>query len=224
MNETPIEERPPDWASLQTPLLLAQLVCTRLTDDVGSQLARLRAGFDVTDQIGPPAATAGNLDPLAQRIELLRACWGTATPRLTARRLALLADGLQGIRGVRRLRLDTSGLPSRAALSVPISRVVLNALLVASESLPRGGVIALADVGQRRVLISIAGTHAAWPRVLQHLMNRPDAAWAALSEPDDLAPPLLCLIAEHAGIRLSFQPAPRMRSTSMPGLLLAVRS
>ena len=114
MNETPI-----DLAFLESPLLLAQLVCTRLTDDVGSLLARSRAGSGMTGRSDPPAAIA-DLDPLVQRIALLRACWGTATPRLTARRLALLAEGLpQGIRAVRRLRLDTSGLPSRTALSVP---------------------------------------------------------------------------------------------------------
>ena len=211
MNETPI-----DLASLETSLLLAQLVCTRMTDDVGSLLAQLRAGFVVTGQIDPPAGI-GNLDPLARRVALLRVCWGIATPRLTARRLVVLAEGLPG---AHRLRLDISGMPSRAALSVPMSRVVLNALLVASDSLPRGGVIALADIGQGCALISIAGTHAAWPRALQHLMNQPGAAWAALAEPGGLLPPLLCLIAAHAGVHLSFQPTPRTRSAP-PGLLLA---
>ncbi len=102
-----------------------------------------------------------------------------------------------------------------------MSQVVLNAVFLAAESLPRGGVIALADAAEGRILVTITGTHAAWPRELRTVMNRPEAAWAALSAPGGLPAPLMSLIAAHAGVHLSLHPSRRVRPAALPALLLS---
>ena len=138
------------------------------------------------------------VDALSRRLALLRACWGAGTPRMTPRTIISLAEGLPG---ARRLRLDLSGLPRRTALSSAMGRVLLNVLMLAAECLPRGGVISAAGQEDGRILVSISGTHAGWPREFSRLLNRPEAAWAALSRPESLLPPFVVLIAAHSGVR-----------------------
>ena len=52
----------------------------------------------------------------------------------------------------------------RATRSSPgAARVVLNLLLLASESLAGGGIVALSGSPADNILVTISGPHAAWP-------------------------------------------------------------
>lgn len=205
--------RPPS----DLPLLLAQLVAGRVCDDVGSLLARARADLGLTGEAQPAPAAMEGVEALSRRLALLRACWGSSTPRMTPRTIVSLAEGLPG---AHRLRLDLTGLPRRTALSSAMGRVLLNVLMLASECLPRGGVIAAAGQEDGRILVSISGTHAGWPREFSRLLNRPEAAWAALSRPESLLPPFVVLIAAHSGVRLSFHTRPRSAAPVISALYL----
>lgn len=206
-----------DLPSPDLSLLLLQLVLGHLCDDVGSLLAHARADLGLTEEVPPSSAALNGVEALSRRLALARACWGPATPRLTGRDIANLAERLPG---AHRLRLDLSGLPRRMALSALMGRVVLNVLMLASESLPRGGVIAITEQADG-ILISMNGTHAGWPREFSRLVDRPEAAWAALSTPKRVLPPLVVMIAAQAGIHLSFQTSPRSSTQVIPALLLS---
>ena len=79
-------------------------------------------------------------------------------------------------------------------------------LLLAAESLPKGGVVTLGEAGPDAALVVPRGQDAAWPPELAAWMADPAPAWraAASAAPRLLQGPLTALLAHGAGIRLSF--------------------
>jgi len=152
---------------------------------------------------------------LAARLRLLRAAWvGDGLPTTIAE-LATLAGGL----AQRRVKLDAAALGAERALPGPLARVLVNAVLLAAESLPAGGRIVLADPGGGDVVVAIEGKNAAWPVGLAGILADPDTAVAALDTPRNLQAPLTALAARAQGVRLSLlQGGP---AGAMPPLLLS---
>ena len=69
----------------------------------------------------------------------------------------------------------------RACSLPPTGRLVLNILLLAAESLPGGGLIALSGSPASDVLVTIDGPRAAWPPGFAACLTDETAAWEALT-------------------------------------------
>src|SRR5208282_4723840 len=135
---------------------------------------------------------------LALRLKLLRAAWAGQSEPLELPRLTALACGL----AASRVGLDVSGLPAATVFAPAIGRLVLNLLLLAAESLPRGGVLRL-DGGAGDVIARLDGPDAAWPAGLIGMLADEAAAWQALTNPRAVQAPLTALLARHHGLRLT---------------------
>ena len=73
---------------------------------------------------------------------------------------------------------------------------MLNLLLLAAESLPGGGIVALSGSPAHSILVTISGPRAAWPAGLAIWLNDEAAAWQAmLADPRRLQAPLTALLA-----------------------------
>ena len=80
----------------------------------------------------------------------------------------------------RRVLLDLAGLEPGAVFPPPAARVVLNLLLLAAESLPGGGIVALSGSPAHSILMTISGPRAAWPAGLATWLNDETAASEAM--------------------------------------------
>ena len=81
---------------------------------------------------------------------------------------------------------------------------MLNLLLLAAESLPGGGIVALSGSPADSIVVTISGPRAAWPAGLGAWLTDEAAAWEAmLADPRRLQAPLTALLARGHGLRLS---------------------
>jgi hypothetical protein len=104
-----------------------------------------------------------------------------------------------------------------------MARLVLNVLLLAGESLPRGGVLTLSGDAKNHVVAEIVGPGAAWPeRFCQCVEDAANAepAWATLDNPRDLQGPLTAVIARTMGMRISLMTGSRAAGDETPPPLL----
>lgn len=180
-------------------LLLAERLATRLCHDLSGPLNGLSAALGEADAdrdalaLAQEAATA-----LRQRLRLLRAAWG-APAALAAGGLAELAAGLPN---AHRIELALAGPVATAALSPVCARLLLNALLLAAESLPHGGLISFEGDPAQDVVLGIDGARAAWPEGLGAMLADPAAAWPSLTEGMRVQAGLTALLAHQAGARV----------------------
>jgi histidine phosphotransferase ChpT len=207
-------------------LRLAELFCARLCHDLSGPLGALIGILDLAREEAPDSETVSLAEEtaaeLAQRLKLLRAAWGRESDDLDKGRLQEFGAGL--LSG-RRLRLDLDGLAPNRLFSPPAGRVLLNLLLMAGESLPGGGMVALADAPSNGVLVTISGARAAWPAGISHWLTDPDAAVdAILADPRRLQAPLTALLVQGYGYRLSMlMPASAVGESELsPPLLLSL--
>ncbi|HEY0184781.1 MAG TPA: histidine phosphotransferase family protein [Rhodopila sp.] len=144
--------------------------------------------------------TAGASAPRAAAtpLQALRhAAWTPGTEPMPLVRLRELGDGLP-----RRVNLDTAALSPDTAFPAATSRIVLNLLLLAADSLPAGGSIIVAGTPDD-LFVQIAGPDAAWPRGMVACLTDEAALRSALAEGRNLQMALAALLAHAAGIRLS---------------------
>jgi histidine phosphotransferase ChpT len=211
---------------MDDPLRLTELVASRLCHDFGGLLSTVSAALEMASET--PGAPVHTLTPaseatadLMRRLHLLREAWSGGSTALDLPALRNLAGGLPG---GHRLTLDLSGLPRSTAFPPTMARVILNVLLLAAESLPRGGNIGLAAAGGEDILVTISGPRGGWPPVLASCLADEEAAWSALSGPRTMMAPLVALLAKRSGIRVSMMlPSGRVRR-AMPPLLLSPES
>ena len=208
-------------------LRLAELLCARLCHDLSGPLGALIGVLEVARDEQPDSETLALAEDtaveLAQRLKLLRAAWGHDSDDLDVARLRGFADCLSSSR---RVRLDLAGLESDAVFAPPVGRIVLNLVLLAAESLPGGGIVALSGSPVDSVLVTISGPRAAWPAGFALCLNDETAAREAiLTDPRCLQGPLTALLARGLGLRLSMlMPAGAMGDAEVsPPLLLALR-
>ena len=133
---------------MQVDVKVAQLLCSRLCHDLVSPIGAVNAGLELIEEgadadgraIGLIATSAGEA---SRRLSFFRMAFGLAAgaageaPLKDARGLAagLLRGGKATLDWPAEADADGASLPPDAA------KVVLNMVLIASESLPRGGVI-----------------------------------------------------------------------------------
>jgi len=205
-------------SGLSDPLRLAELVCARMSHDLGGTIGTLAGALELAEDSAVAAealalATQAATE-LRQRLELQRATWGPTTGPLDLAALRSLAEGLPH---GRRCSIDFSALPEGTAFSPSFARVLLNLLLLAGDALNGSGEVTLAGSGTD-LIVAIAGTRAAWPSGLAAVLTSEAAAWAALRDARSLQMPLTALLARALGLRLSLLmpggpggPAPPLR-------------
>ncbi len=185
------------------PLRLAELVCARMSHDLGGTIGTLAGALELAED----PAVAGEAIALAvqaatelrQRLELQRACWGPTAGALDLPALHRLAEGLPH---GKRCTIDFSDLPEDTAFAASFARVVLNLLLLAGDALNGRGEVRLAGSSTDLVVV-IAGPRAAWPAGLAGCLASEAGAWAALRDARSLQMPLTALLARALGLRLS---------------------
>lgn len=181
-------------------LRLAEMLASRLCHDLSGPIGSLNQALELAASEIPSDNEAFALArqaaaDLAKRLRWRRAAWGSNGP-------ALDLAGLRAVAAGPRVALDPGGLPPTTIFSPPMGRALLNVLLLADESLPRGGRIALSG-SAADVFIVIDGPGAAWPAGLPRCLAEEDAAMAAIADPGTLQTPLTVLLCRSLGLRLS---------------------
>ena len=204
-------------------LQLADLIAARLCHDIGGPIGTLAGTLELAsaEQVAQAEAVATVNEAardLTRRVRLLRFAWSAEATPMDVARLEDLAIGAPGADDV---RLDVTALRRETVFPAAMARILLNVVLLAAESLPRGGTLALADAGDGQVLATLTGPRAAWPPDLAAVIADEAAAWAALAEPRTLLAPLTALLARRAGIRLSLPMPTGTQRRRRPPLLIA---
>jgi histidine phosphotransferase ChpT len=186
-------------------LHLAELLCARLCHDLSGLLGSLIGVLEIAreEQADNETLTLAEETAveLGQRLKLLRAAWAQDAEELDLIRLQSFADSAFASR---RLRLDLGGLEPDAVFSPPAARMILNLLLLAAESLPGGGIVAISGSPVSNVLVTLTGPRAAWPAGFGTCLADETAAWMAVTaDARHLQAPLTALIARQAGFRLT---------------------
>ncbi len=187
-------------------LRLAELLAARLCHEVGGPAGTLAGALEIART--EPGSAAEALDIAAQaaaglaaRLRLLRAAWAGAAEALDIAALRALCAGLP-----RHVWVDLDGLPADRHFPAAAAQVLLNVLLLAAESLPKGGVVVVGAAGPDATLVVPRGQNAAWPPGFAAWMADPAPAWRAIDSaaPRRLQGPLTALLAHAAGARMSF--------------------
>jgi len=187
-------------------LRLAELLIARFCHEVGGPAGTLAGAVEIART--EPGSAAEALDiaaeaatGLAARLRLLRAAWAGAAGTLDIAALRALCAGLP-----RHVWVDLEGLAADRHFPAASAQVLLNVLLLAAESLPKGGVVMVGEAGPDATLVVPRGQNAAWPPGFAAWMADPAPAWRALGSaaPRRLQGPLTALLAHGAGTRLSF--------------------
>ncbi len=206
-------------------LRLAEMLCARLCHDLSSLLGSLIGVVEIAREENPQSETLTLAEEtavqLGQRLKLLRAAWGRDEETLDLIRLQSFADSLSNSR---RLRFDFGGLQPETIFSPPAAQLVLNILLLAAESLPIGGIVALSGSAASNLLVTIAGTRAAWPPGFATYLADERAAWTAVTtDARKMQAPLTALLAREHGFRLSLlmDAGTRGGENAAPPLLLS---
>ena len=183
-------------------LQLAELLATRFSHDLSGPLTGLAVALGEAPADAEALALAQQAAAaLRRRLALLRAAWG-APAALSATALRELAQGLPN---APRLQLELAGPIATAVLPPVGARLLLNVLLLAAESLPRGGAITLEGDPAQDVMVGLDGAGAGWPEGLAAMLADPDAAWTGLPAAPRgprLQAALTALLAQQAGARL----------------------
>jgi len=197
-------ERSP--ASPRDGLRLAELLAARLCHEVSGPAGTLAGAVEIArtepgsaaEALGIAAEAAAGL---AARLRLLRAAWAGAAETLDIAALRALCAGLP-----RHVWVDLDGLPANQHFPATSAQVLLNVLLLAAESLPKGGVVVVGEAGPDATLVVPRGQNAAWPPGFAAWMADPAPAWRAIDSaaPRRLQGPLTALLAHGAGTRMSF--------------------
>lgn len=197
-------------------LQLADALCARLCHDLSSPLGTLINALDLAAEDPAflpealPLASESGLQ-MARQIRLLRAAWGGNCGRLDNKDLLTLAAGLPA-----RVKVDISEL-GEGPFSEPVSRMLVNLMLLGVDGLPRGGLIRL--FGTRDIILAVEGPGAGWPEALITAIAGPGNV--SVTDPSTVMSPLAVLLASASGLRLSLLLAPGPMLDSVPPILLA---
>jgi histidine phosphotransferase ChpT len=196
-------------------LRLTRLVGLRLCHDLGGVVGTIGNALDMMDGPGSEAATLAQdaAEVLRRRLVLWRALLGGQGETTLGAALALLEGQLSGGRA----RADAAALDPALPVAEAVVPVVLAAMLLGGESLPRGGQVRLGGDGRREFAIWPDGQRAAWPPTLLRAL-----AGGPLPEDPigrDVLVVWLCAVAAAAGVRLTLALPP---GESAGPLLLAL--
>ncbi len=177
---------------------LARLVGLRLCHDLGGVAGTVGNALEMVDTAGPEAVALAVEAATAMRRRLLlwRALLGGQGEATLGTLLALVEGQLAGGRA----QADAAALDPGAPVSEPMVPVLLTALVLGGEALPRGGIVRLAGDPFRDMVVLPEGPRAAWPPPLLRVV----AGGEPLGEPAgrDVMSLWLQVVAAAAGVRL----------------------
>jgi histidine phosphotransferase ChpT len=176
----------------------------RLCHDLGGTAGTIGNALEMMDDAGGEAAALAveAAAVLRRRLLLWRAILGGQGEATLGTLLALLDGQLAGGRA----RADAAALDPGTMVAEPMVPVLLAAMVVGGEALPRGGVVRLAGDPAREMAVLPDGPRAAWPAPL----IRAVAGGEPLDEPTgrDVMALWLAASAAAAGARLGLALAP----------------
>lgn len=182
---------------------LARMVGLRLCHDLGGVVGTIGNALDMITEVGGEAQTLAQdaAEVLRRRLVLWRAMLGGQGDATLGSTLALLDGQLAGGRAL----AETGTLDLGVSLPEPVVPVLLAAMLLAGEALPRGGRVCLAGDPGGELAIWPDGPRAAWPASLLRAL-----AGELPADPmgRDLTIVWLCSLAGAAGIHLSIAMPP----------------
>ncbi len=191
--------KPPPTADLD----LARMVGLRLCHDLGGVVGTIGNALDMMGNVGGEAATLAHdaAEELRRRLVLWRALLGGQGDATVGATLALLEGQLAGGRAV----VEAGTLDLDANLADSTVPVVLAAMVLGGEALPRGGRVRLAGDPARELAIWPEGQRAAWPPGLVRALagEMPVDAMGR-----DVTIVWLCTLAAAACVRLSIAMPP----------------
>lgn len=178
---------------------LARLIGLRLCHDLGGVVGTIGNALDMMEGVGSEAATLAqdSAEVLRRRLVLWRALLGGLGEATLGAALALLDGQLSGGRS----QADAAALDPALPLAEPLVPVLLAAMLVGGDALPRGGRVRLGGDARREFVVWPEGQRAAWPASLVRAL-----AGGPLPEDPigrDVMVLWLCTVAAAAGVRLS---------------------
>lgn len=184
---------------------LAEAVASRIAHDISGPLQAISAAIDlfaaedeaIRAEAGELAAQA--VRQLMARVALIRAAWGREGAPLSVDAVAKLAADALASSGV---SVDIGRVGGADRPVQGLDRVLLGALLVGAQGLPRGGAIVCAGSAGDMIALSLSGEQAAWPAGLAALLAGEDPG-APLLEPRNIALPMLVLMARRHGVDLA---------------------
>ena len=177
---------------------LARLVGLRMCHDLGGVAGTVGNALELLGGAGGEAAEIAMeaATVLRRRVLLWRAVLGGQGEASLETLLGLLAGQLSGGRAT----AEVAGLDSAWLVEEEVVPVLLAAMLVAGEALPRGGVIRLSGRPGQDLVIMPEGMRAAWPSALLRAV----AGGSAAAEPTsrEVLSLWLTAMAASTGIRL----------------------
>jgi histidine phosphotransferase ChpT len=203
-------------------LRLAELLTARLCHDLsgalGTVVGALEMARDDPSMAADALPLAGDASrELSARLRLLRAAWADGIGGMLT---ADLLNLLQGMSQARRLRIDAAQLDQDAAFTPNGGRLLLNVLMVAAESLPRGGLLTISGSPTGQIVVAIDGAGAAWPPGFAACLAEEAAAWEAVTDARRLQAPLTALIAWSSALPVTMLLPSGSNSGAPPPLLL----
>jgi histidine phosphotransferase ChpT len=184
-------------------LSLARIVGLRLCHDLGGVVGTIGNALDMMPGVGGEAAILAQdaAEVLRRRLVLWRAMLGGQGEATLCDTIALLEGQLAGGRA----EAEIGTLDPTQRLPEAVVPVVLAAMLMGGEALPRGGRVRLAGDPARQLAILPEGQRAAWPASLIR-------ALAGEMPVDPMGREVtvvwLCTVAATAGVRLSIAMPP----------------
>ncbi len=193
---------------MQIDIRIAEMMCSRICHDLSGPIGAMRNGIELIEDLGHSDEEAvrlvgENADQATRRLRLFRLAYGFAgemSHQLRDFRTAArdwLADG--------RVRLDWAGIDNETALAQRRggAKVLLNALVLAADTLARGGTVIVS--GEARPVSAAVTITATGPVVVWAA-----EAAAALSghnvvediSPQTVHPYVTGLFARHFGLSL----------------------
>jgi histidine phosphotransferase ChpT len=204
-------------ASIDETRRLVELTCARLCHELSGLAGTLAGVIDLAREEAPAAAESLSVGrdaagELVQRLKLLRAAWGPDGEPLSLADILALARGRPN---ARRVTIDASALPPDTVFGAAAGRLTLNILLLASESLPRGGTVSLGG-SSADLFVAITGPQAGWPPGLAGCLANEAAALTALTDARAVQMPLTALLSHSMGLHLSILMAARPGAGAPP--------
>ncbi len=206
-------------------LLLAETLAARLCHDLSGPVNALVGAVEILrDEPNPDADVIGLAndagEALVRRLRLARAAWGRGGGAMGMDEWRALVEGMPR-RGV---RIDLDGVSTTGFFAPAAARLMLNVMLLATESLPAGGVVQVAGQPEQDFIVRIHGPRAGWPPGFTGMLANPAAALEWLRDPDLMAAErtlqaaLTALIAHATDLRISLLLA--ARTEDAPPLLV----
>lgn len=193
---------------------IVELLCSRLCHDLVSPIGAINNGVELIEEMGAEVAEdamgliAHSAGQASRRLHLFRMAYGMAGDSGTVRFAQIRETAAAWLAGSKIGLTWTEGRPEPGgAERSGVAKILLNMVMLAEETLPYGGTIAVdGSGGPESGLLSVTAEGRA-----ARLTPEAEAALAGRSPPDHLTPRTVHAyitgrFAEHAGVRLTTEP------------------